>query len=338
MTRSNLTGFAHLWLAWMGMVLLASSGSFGAETNSVAEAQVSTNAPASADTDATLRAYLRLQEQLHATLLAIEQTRLEFSQEARSNAEALAARLELVEESLARQRESQWQTLHESNRAMFMLAGGIVGLGLLALACAAVFQSRGINRLAEIATGLAGERRLLAGSLMDSTVPSEKLLLGGGPGMGPGQQWSATIRRLEQRIQDLEQTAKIGLAPVSNGEGDVREIGHGSSTPVARDHLSALLGKAQVLLSLGQSEAALSCYDEALVEAPDHAEAHVKKGMALERLKRFVEAIGCYDRAIALNPSLTRAYLCKGAVFNRQERYNEALECYEQALRSESRA
>src|SRR5262245_57709374 len=68
-----------------------------------------TNTVAGADAELQLRTYLKLQEQLHVTLLAIEQARQESSQEFRTNTEALAQRLESLEQSLAKQREEHWQ-------------------------------------------------------------------------------------------------------------------------------------------------------------------------------------------------------------------------------------
>jgi tetratricopeptide (TPR) repeat protein len=103
------------------------------------------------------------------------------------------------------------------------------------------------------------------------------------------------------------------------------------------DDLSVFLGKGQALLSLGQAEAALDCFNEAIKSFPDEAEIFVKKGSALEKLEQWDEAIECYDRAIALKNDLTLAYLFKGGVCNRMERYNEALVCYEQALKTQHR-
>src|ERR1043166_2370428 len=50
----------------------------------------------------TLRSYLQLQEQLHNTLLTIERTRKEADTAAKANAEAIAARLEAIEQALDR--------------------------------------------------------------------------------------------------------------------------------------------------------------------------------------------------------------------------------------------
>ena len=323
------------------LVLLASARWVeGAETNvsSASAASSATNSPV--EGEAQLRAYLRLQEQLHSTLLAIEQARAESSLETQTNADALAARLESLERTLNQQREQQFQSLHETNRTMLVLAGVVAGLGLIALGFATLMQSRGINRLAEIATGMPKDT-LSPLPALSAGAADERLLLAPGGSGAAGKNLAATIQQLEDRLHELEQTAHPALpVPEASPTTERRvqktiDIG----APIrGGDHVSVLLGKGQVLLSLGQAENALACFDDVIVQAPNHAEAHVKKGMALERLKRLDEAIACYDRAIALNRSLTQAYLAKGGIFNRQERYAEALECYEQALRSEARS
>jgi tetratricopeptide (TPR) repeat protein len=333
----------YRWQTWLLAGLLAwgvLERATGAETNTVAEAGPKPPTNSLADADLQLRASLRLQEQLHAAMLAIEQNRVEASMESRTNAELLAARLEFLEKSLTQERERQWQTSRDSNRITLLLAASVVGIGLLALAFTALFQSRGMNRLAEIATGFAHERTMLG--LPPALGHGERLLIASDAPSGAQAALAATINRLERRILELENTPSLTPSVAENGSA----ISTGRSLP-DRDHgadrrppdrVAVLLGKGQVLLNLGQPENALACFDEAILAAPNRAETHVRKGMALERLKRLDEALSCYDRAIALNRSLTQAYLCKGGVFNQQERYAEALECYEQALRSEAKA
>jgi tetratricopeptide (TPR) repeat protein len=331
------------WLTALLLMVAFGAWSRAAEiTNAALESvdRPATNGVAEAEQQ-RLRTYLKLQEQLHSTLLAIEQARQEASQETRANADALTARLAQLEKALSEQREQQVQTMHASNRSMLVMAGSIVGLGLLALAFTALFQSRGMNRLAEIATGFSHDRALMAGSLPGDLGQGERLLLGVGPATGANKTLLATIGRLEQRLQELEHTAQLTLplsVPArSNGESTSRRSFNGDGNSPPADHVSVLLGKGQVMLSLGQADGALACFDEAIAAAPEHAETHLKRGLALERLKRWDEAVASYDRAIELNRALTQAYLGKGSVFNRQERYTEALACYEQALRSESK-
>ena len=209
---------------------------------------------------------------------------------------------------------------------------GVRRVGFLTLLFMAFFQLRGMNRLAEIATGLPGGHALGPASFAALGAGDGRLLASGGDSHR-STRLHGVIERLEQRIEELEGAA---LAPGVAGfpQAERKVVTLEADEPLA-GHLAVLLGKGQTLLKLGQGEGALQCFEEALALAPDNAELHVKRGTALERLKRFDEAIVAYDRAITLNRQLTQAYLCKGSVFNQQERYSEALECYEQALKTE---
>jgi tetratricopeptide (TPR) repeat protein len=307
-----------------------------AETNVVLAPPMPPLVPAktaeeSLESQRILRSYLQLQEQLHATLLAIEQARAESTAASRSNAELLTARLEFIEKALQQQQEQQRESMQQSNRTMLVLAGIFVGVGFLTLLFMALFQLRGMNRLAEIATGLPAGRMLGAGAVPNSLEGGDSRLLGA-TAEAAGSRLQNVVERMEQRIGDLETTAHSPATTGGNGSGSARsEFG-----PVD-PQLSALLGRGESLLKLGQSADALHCFEEALARAPHCAEAHVKRGIALEQLKRTDAAIEAYDRAIAIDRSITLAYLRKGSLFNQQEKFGEALDCYEQALRVESR-
>lgn len=303
-------------------------------TNSVA-----TNSTASIElAEQQLRTYLKLQEQLHSALLAIEQARAESSEETRTSAIQLSNRIEVLERALAQERAQQLDSMQASNRNMLVIASSVVGVGLLALIITAYLQSRGMNRLAEIAT--AGNERLLLPAQSLATIGhSEPLLLNASSVNGNGGGLFSTVDRLERRIRELEHTASPTLPPENSAERSASHPGqNGNSGSRPADHVSVLLGKGHVLLSLGQAENALACFDDAVAAAPENAQAHLKRGVALEKLKRRHDAVAAYDRALTLDSSLTAAHLGKGNVFNEQERYAEALECYEAALRSEKRA
>ena len=307
-----------------------------AETNAIPPVPMPPPVPArtpeeSLEAQRILRSYLQLQEQLHATLMAIEQARAESTLASRSNADLLTARLELIEKALQQQQEQQRESMQQSNRTMLVLAGIFVGVGFLTLLFMALFQLRGMNRLAEIATGLPAGRMLGSGAFPNAMESGDPRLLGA-TGEPAGGRLQNVVERLEQRIGDLETTAHTPATNGGNGNGN------GRSEAVAADpQLSALLGRGESLLKLGQSADALHCFEEALTRAPHCAEAHVKRGIALEQLKRNDAAIEAYDRAIAIDRSITLAYLRKGSLFNQQEKFGEALDCYEQALRAESK-
>lgn len=307
-----------------------------------------TNAEPSADAQQSLRAYLQLQEQLHAALLAIEQARRDADaaaqrnnaaiQQAREESEAAAqrnsdmigARLKLIEQTLTNQRDRELETMQKNNRFMLTMAAIVGGIGFIGMLFTAFCFWRALTRVAQITGALQPMHTLghhASSALANADAPFVTL---------NGAEMSSTrllgaIERLEKRIHDLEHTA----LPAETIEAE-----HQTSKQIASngEGVARLLEKGHTFLMSNEPDKALSCFDEVLKTDPDHAEALVKKGTALEHMKRLEEAIDCYDKAIAVNHGMTVAYLHKGAVFNQLERFSEALECYEQALRTQQKA
>ena len=294
-----------------------------------------------------LRGYLQLQEQLHATQLAIEHNRTQAEAAAEQNAKALAARLSSIEQTLASQRAQELEAMQSSNKLILFVAGVFAVLGFLAMLFMAYFQWRTINRLAEFAAALPIAHVLGAGAPVAALGAGDARLVSLGAPDQSSQRLLGALERLDKRIYELEHSAHPVLPQGSslNQEAlDTPTPSNGVAAPAASaaaagapdaERITVLLGKGQSLLNLDQPEEAVACFDEVLALDANHAEAQVKKGAALERLRKLDEAIVCYDRAIAADGSLTVAYLYKGGLFNRMERFNEALECYEQALRTQ---
>ena len=290
------------------------------------------------ETEQTHRAYLQLQEQLHATQLAIEQTRQEANESTRRNAEIIAARLKLIEQTLVLQRERELETMQKSNRLILTGAGVFGGIGILALVFTAWFLLRAMNRLSQIAATFPIGHALGAGAATAALGGGHPHLVGFGPADSPGPRLLGAIERLEKRIHELESTAQLPSTGENKHNGNTSAAESHRAESERSERISLMLGKGQALLHMDQPENALACFDEVLAIESEHGEALIKKGTALERLKRLEEAIACYDRAIAANNSMTLAYLYKGGVFNQLERFSEALECYEQALRHQPKA
>jgi len=296
----------------------------------------------------TLRSYLQLQEQLHATQMALERNRQESEALAAKNAEAVAARFKAIEEALTAKKVTELENMKDSmgtlkssmesnNRMLMTVAGTIASVGFLVLLLTAYLQWRSVSRLAEFTAMVQSVRTSLPSS------PVEAHLLGAGDVTQSGGRLSSVLAQLEKRILELEHTthpeakaitAGAQAAAVVHANGDSGENGHHEQA----EHETVLLAKGQSLLSLDKAAEALDCFEEILKTEPNHAEALVKKGIALEELRRMDEALQCYDRAIAANGDLTIAYLQKGGLFNRLERYEEALQCYEQALHAQEKA
>lgn len=292
--------------------------------------------------DETLRAYLQLQEQLHQTLLIVEQSRQEAADAAAKNAKALSDRMQLLEQSLASQRESSQRL----NRTMLIVVSAFAALGCVAVLLSAYLQWHTVHRLTAVLPALTlgrglgpypaltdlggGENRQLREAL--SAQRADNRLLG-------------AIERLEKRIRELERSPNP--LPDQPPAGNIVDLktGNGDQPTASAEGASAgnsaavdLLARGQSLLHEGRLEEAITCFDQVLALDPQHGEALVKKGAALERLRKPQEALECYDRAIAADSSMAIAYLYKGGLFNRLERFSEALACYEQALRSQERS
>ncbi len=295
-----------------------------------------------------LRTYLQLQEQLHATQMAIERNRKEADYAAAQATEALGGRLQAIEQSLLLQRARELEAMQSSNKVMLLVAGAFAAMGFMAMLLMAYFQWRTVNRLAEISAALPAMNRALgAGRPIAALGPGDTQLIPVGRAEQSNLRMMDALERLEKRIHELEHTAHPPLQEATSHEFKAEpapasvEPANGSpangavATEAAR--IRMLLGKGQSLLNLDQAEEALACFDEALQLDSRNTEALVKKGSALERLRKLDEAIECYDRAIAADDSMTIAYLYKGGLFNRMERFNEALQCYEQALKTQEK-
>jgi len=337
-------------LLFFGLVLASS----GAEKNILTEPVP--RADETNEAQQTLRSYLQLQEQLHSTLLTIERTRKEADAAAKANADAIAQRLEAIEQTLGSQQRNEASLLQNSNRVTLLAAEIFAGLGLLAMIFTAWFLLRAMNRLAAVAAAFPPAQSLGSGSTA-SFASADLHRINVHPVEEPSGQLLGVIERLEKRVHELEHTSHLSLptnqdiqhnganhSPAATTGPDAEasprpaSVEKPVSNPDPADRIAVILGKGQSLLSLDKAEEAIACFDEALALDSHHAEALVKKGTALERLKRLDEAIACYDRAIAANRSMTLAYLYKGGVCNQLERFTEALECYELALRSQQKA
>lgn len=326
----------------VGLVFLVACSDLQAQS-------ASENAPAKSNLEELsqaelMRSYLQVRDQLHATQLAIANSRAETEATARAQATAIAEKLEAIKSAMEAERqrqqvemlranaerERQQMEAQRSNRTVLWVAVGFGALGLIAMLFMPLVQLRTINRIAEVATqrpSSPAPAALLQNDL--DTLPGPTVALS-------NQRLMTVIERMEKRIFELEHTAVTTPPAVeAKGTNGSDPTAHGSIAIDDAARVAVLLGKGKFLLSTNKAREAVACYDEILKIDPNHAEALVKKGAALERLKQDDAAIRCYDRAIEVNQKMTLAYLSKAGVCNRLGRYDEAMECYEQALQTE---
>ena len=295
----------------------------------------------------TLRASLELQEQLHASQLALKQNR----EERESLEKELTTRLKALEEgvkakssteldSMKARVDSLRKDLDDNNRLLLYVGGGIAGIGFFVLLATGYLQWRSVNRLAEFSALIQSARTALPAP---SVSVGEGNLLGAGTTAQSNGRMFGALTDLEKRIAELEHTAHVtpGAKVLTTGtgtSGTETDLIAGENGHEHGSHETVLLAKGQSLLNMDKPSEALACFEEILKTEPNHGEALVKKGLALEELNQPDEALRCYDRAIEANADLTIAYLQKGGLFNRLERYEEALQCYELALRAQEKA
>jgi tetratricopeptide (TPR) repeat protein len=320
---------------------------FAAGTNSVPPPPAEAAAPVAV----TMNGYLQIQEQLHATQLIIESNRQAAVLAAQRSADAMAAHLQTLEQTIAAQHAGDIEAARKTQQLTLILAGtfGVIGLGIMLLMI--YFQWRAFSQLVAISAQQTSALALAHGNGHASAVGDFAAPARAAVENSNARLFSA-VDQMEKRILELEQTARVPLAEttatvvapklsaVQNGTA------HHVTAPDAKEReakdreecVANLVAEGQALLDANEAEKALECFDVALNLQPEHGDALVKKGGALEKLARLDEAIACYDRAIAANGSLTIAYLQKGGLFNRLARYDEALQCYERALQTQEKS
>jgi tetratricopeptide (TPR) repeat protein len=287
-----------------------------------------TNTVTEAETQ-MLRSFLLLQEQLRITQRAVENAREEAQAEAKRTAELMAARLNLIEQTLNAQREQELQSLQRSTHTMLIIVGISTAIGFIAVLIAGIMQARAANRLTEVSRQLAALpvprfAELGAGGSANAMLSGESVEAANATLLG-------AIDRLEHRLEEMEGTAG-GAQTATNGHKQI------AASVSSTSQVATVLSKGQTLLNLDQPEEALGQFDEALQLDPRNIEAWIKRGTALERLQRVDEAITSYDQAIAIDGSTATAYLFKAGVYNRQKKYAEALQCYEKALNAQQKS
>jgi hypothetical protein len=159
----------------------------------------------------TLRSYLQLQEQIHATQLAVEQTRREAEELAARNAEALGGRLQAIEGALSSQRSRDFETMQGYNRVIVFMAGTFAAVGFIAMILMGYFQWRTVHGLAEISAALPSMRGFPAGPAIAALGPGDSHLITPGMVEQSNTKLLGALEQLERRIHDLERSSQPAL-------------------------------------------------------------------------------------------------------------------------------
>ncbi len=312
----------HLYFL-IGCLCFGPGGSAFAETNSPPAADAANTA--------TQNALMEIQEQLQAAQQTIADIRIQDEAEAATNAAALTARIQSLEQIVASQHADEIEATRRAQEMTVALAAAFALAGLATMMLVFYFQWRAFSQFAEISA-----RQAALNSRSGSLVSAASELAAGfsAPARAVVDTSNARlltlVERLEKRVVQMEEASRH---PLAASTAAVRTNGHGDSGT----RIQGLLADGQTLLNAEQPENALKLFEDALHLDPQNADVLIKKAGALERMNRIEDAIACYDRAIELKPSATMAWLQKGGLFNRLARYDEAMQCYERALHAQDR-
>lgn len=333
---------ARLYLKKLGVCCLLAALPF-----SKLKAADTNNSPApappeeSSTSNEALRAYLQLQEQLHATQLAIDRNREEQEAAAAQDSITLSNHLQAIEQTLLVQRAGELADTQRTNHLLLMFIGFFAVGGFVAALLTAYFQWRAVSRLAEISAALPTLRQLPAAHAGAALGLGEHEVFAHGFVEQSNSRLIALVEHLEKRIGELEHATTLPLKDSdASGNGEAQQSVHparDSKNEQNAGRIASLIEQGQSLLNAERVEEAVACFDEILALDPNHAETLVKKGTALEKMRQPQEALECYDRAISADGSMTIAYLHKGGLCNRLERYGEAMDCYERALHTQEK-
>jgi hypothetical protein len=129
------------------------------------------------NTHEAVAAYLQLQEQLHATQLAVEHSLQETRAAVTQNAEAWSNGLQSVQAAFAVQRTKDLEAVRRSNKMMLMMAATLGSIGFLFLLLVAYFQWCMSRGLAELSAALPKALGWIPSTGLEQLGPAEQTSL-----------------------------------------------------------------------------------------------------------------------------------------------------------------
>ncbi|HMB89399.1 MAG TPA: toll/interleukin-1 receptor domain-containing protein [Rhodothermales bacterium] len=169
----------------------------------------------------------------------------------------------------------------------------------------------------------------------NSAVNDLAVSLGGDSVGGVADQEALDEQTQEQQLI----TGLLGKASAFYYAGDYERMLKTVEAIIAiSENPEAWSNKGVALTELGQHEAALKAFDQAIAMQADLDGAWNNKGLTLNELGRHKEALEVLEQAIALQPEDADSWNNKGVALYHLERYEEALRAYEMALAFEPKS
>ncbi len=163
------------------------------------------------------------------------------------------------------------------------------------------------------------------------------------PQSQPPQTETLTIEELSARLQQDEALAAQLSQQLGINSTDPQTLidtlisqleSEATPTPsqAAPESLETYLSQGIEQANLGDLEAAIALWDQALALDPNFAPAWYNRGSALGTLGQLEEAIASFDRALAINAQDIEALNAKGQTLYNLQQWPEAIACWDQVL------
>jgi hypothetical protein len=198
LAKHRPASFIHAVLALAVLVCSPSSRCVGAQSDlpppAVRQLE-ETNAPE------LLHTYRQLQQQIHTTQVAIEQSRQETRDAAAQTADALSNALQTIQETFSARRARDLEAMRGSNRVILIVVGTFAAMSFLSMLMMSYFQWRMSKGLAEISATLPAALGLDPASVAAALALANQ----------PELPLFGAIERPEQRAQELQQGPRAAL-------------------------------------------------------------------------------------------------------------------------------
>uniref|UniRef100_B8HKF1 TPR repeat-containing protein n=1 Tax=Cyanothece sp. (strain PCC 7425 / ATCC 29141) TaxID=395961 RepID=B8HKF1_CYAP4 len=138
---------------------------------------------------------------------------------------------------------------------------------------------------------------------------------------GDGAAWKTyayflyMMERYDSALESYDRVLSLILDPDTNSEAEIEDL-----------YFGIYLGRGRVLVALGQEEAALASYEQAL-----QYQGYGYLRTEVENLRHRI-CLRNLDRTIATNPADWEAWYAKAQQYAQQEDYQAAIPCYDRAL------
>jgi tetratricopeptide (TPR) repeat protein len=220
---ARLIGFCLLLLLSLSTLRAAEDDTPAIGTVQPEVAAVTTQFAAAISSNDVALAYFQLQDQVFATQFALERARQDFQKAASQNAVAVSNHLYAIQGTLLAQ-DSQLAEARHMNHLLLGSMGvfALVVLGVVGLTV--YFQSRAMNRLADISAELSASRGMALAIPPGGSAGLQKALSNGAVEQSNAR-LLGLVEVLEKRIGELEQTAgvRVKQKPIANGNGHTQK-------------------------------------------------------------------------------------------------------------------